>query len=93
MQLTITHKTKTELVMELAGEDHTLLNLLKSSLLDDPDVRMASYQIEHPETSEPVMFVHTTTKDPVQVVREALERIDAEIDEFKEKFSEKLKAQ
>jgi len=87
LKLTITHKTKTELEMELAGEDHTLLNLLKSSLLNDPDVRMASYQIENPETSEPVMFVHTTTKDPVQAVREALARIDVELDEFKEKFS------
>jgi len=93
LQLTITHKTKTELEMELAGEDHTLLNLLKSSLLEDPDVRMASYQIENPQTSEPVMFIHTTTKDPVQAVREALERIDSEIDEFKEKFSEKIKSQ
>jgi len=87
MHLTITHKTKTELEMELAGEDHTLLNLLKSALLDDPDVRMASYQIDHPGTSEPVIIVHTTTKDPVQAVREALGRIDSDIGEFKEKFS------
>jgi len=87
MQLTITQKTKTELEMELGGEDHTLLNLLKTALLEDPDIQVASYEIEHPGTSDPVMFVRTSTKDPVQAVREALQRIDVNVKEFKQKFS------
>ena len=42
MNLKILNKTDNELEMEIAGETHTLLNLLKTILLEDDAVEIAT---------------------------------------------------
>ncbi|HIE30889.1 MAG TPA: DNA-directed RNA polymerase subunit L [Methanosarcinales archaeon] len=89
MNLKILNKTDTELEMEIAGETHTLLNLLKSILLDDDAVEIASYDIRYLGISEPVMYVRTSNgTDPIQTVRSALVKLTAMCDEFKSVFLE-----
>ncbi|RZN36648.1 MAG: DNA-directed RNA polymerase subunit L [Methanosarcinales archaeon] len=88
MNLKILNKTDTELEMELAGETHTLLNLLKSTLLEDDAVEIASYDIRYLGISEPVMYVRTSGVDPIQAVRSALAKVTAMCDEFKAVFLE-----
>ncbi len=88
MNLKILNKTDTELEMEIAGETHTLLSLLKSILLDDDAVEIASYDIRYLGISEPVMYVRTSGVDPIQAVRSALVKLTAMCDEFKAVFLE-----
>ncbi|PXF58626.1 MAG: DNA-directed RNA polymerase subunit L [Candidatus Methanogaster sp.] len=87
MNLKILNKTDTELEMEIAGETHTLLNLLKTILLEDDAVEIATYDIKYLGISEPVMHVRTSGKDPVQAMRSALHTMVAICDEFKSVFA------
>lgn len=42
MDIKVLKKTDTEIEVEIKGEDHTLLNALKSSLLKDKAVKVAT---------------------------------------------------
>ncbi len=88
MNLKILNKTDTELEMEIAGETHTLLNLLKTILLEDDAVEIATYDIKYLGISEPIMYVRTSDRDPVQVVRNALHKMISMCDEFKSIFTD-----
>jgi len=52
MKLTVIDKTDTEVRIEIADESHTLLNSLKTLLLNDPRVELATYHVEHPTFEE-----------------------------------------
>ena len=87
MNLKILNKTDTELEMEIAGETHTLLNLLKTILLEDDAVEIATYDIKYLGISEPVMYVRTNGKDPIQAVRSAIRTMITICDDFKSVFT------
>jgi DNA-directed RNA polymerase subunit L len=89
MNLKVIQKTDTEITVEIVGESHTFLNTLKSSLLCDPHVKMATYEIKHPSISDPVLFVKTDEIDPVVAIKEAAGKLIEEYEEFKTIFIEK----
>ncbi|HDI46311.1 MAG TPA: DNA-directed RNA polymerase subunit L [Candidatus Methanomethylia archaeon] len=75
------------LEVEIKGEDHTVGNLLRTLLLEDPSVRYAGYRVDHPLVGNLVVAVRTDgSKSPVQAIVEALERAEARVKEFKEAF-------
>ena len=90
MNLKILNKTDTELEMEIVGETHTLLNLLKTILLEDDTVEIATYDIKYLGISEPIVYVRTNGKDPVQAVRSALQKMVAICDEFRSVFTSQI---
>ncbi|WP_292486636.1 DNA-directed RNA polymerase subunit L [Methanohalobium sp.] len=92
MELKILNKTDYEINMEIHGEDHTLLNVLKSILLEDSRVEIASYDMKHVNVSEPILYVKTDGTDQVTVIKEALSKLISRCDEFNEVFSEAVKA-
>lgn len=89
MHLKVIDKTENEIMVEIGGESHTLLNTLKSSLLEDPRVQVATYDIKHPTISEPVLFVKTDGVDPVVAIKEASERLVEVYEEFKAEFNKR----
>jgi DNA-directed RNA polymerase subunit L len=89
MDLKVIEKSDTQILIEIGGESHTLLNTLKSSLLDDPRVEVATYDIKHPTISEPVLFVKTDGVDPIVAITEASDRLIEVYEEFKTVFNEK----
>ncbi len=91
MELTILNKTGNEMNIKIAGETHTLLNLLKTALLSNKHVEIATYDIKHPTISEPVLFVRTDGADPVEVIKKAAKEITKECDEFIKLFKKKTK--
>jgi len=91
MELTILNKTENEINIKITGETHTLLNLLKTALLNNKHVEIASYDIKHPTISEPVLFVRTDGADPVDVIKKATKEIIKECDEFIKLFKKKAK--
>jgi endonuclease V-like protein UPF0215 family/DNA-directed RNA polymerase subunit L len=88
MNLKVIEKSDDEIKIEVGDESHTFLNTLKSSLLDDPRVEVATYDIKHPTISDPVIFVKTDGIDPVVAIKEAAERLIGVYEEFKTVFSE-----
>ncbi len=93
MDVKVLRKTDNEIELEIKGEDHTLMNALKSSLLKDRDVKVATYDIEYPGISNPVLFVRTgNSEDPIDAIKKAAMDLAVECDTFVELFSKKEKA-
>ncbi|MDW7732313.1 MAG: DNA-directed RNA polymerase subunit L [Methanolobus sp.] len=92
MELKIIDKTEDEMHLEIIGETHTLLNMLKSVLLDDKRVQIATYDMKHVSISEPVLFVKTDGADPIDVVKDALKSLISQCDEFISVFSSAVSA-
>jgi len=90
MELRVIDKTADELRMEVAGEDHTFMNVLKGALLETDGVAAATYDM-NPEQSggqtEPVLSVKTEEGvDPLDAVADAAGQISETTDAFAEAF-------
>lgn len=93
MDIKVLKKTDTEIEVEIKDEDHTLLNALKSSLLKDKAVKVATYDIEYPGISNPVLYVRTgKSEDPIDAIKKAAADLSGDCDTFIELFSKKAKA-
>ncbi|GAB3417152.1 DNA-directed RNA polymerase subunit L [Haloparvum alkalitolerans] len=79
MELRVIEKTEEELRLEIAGEDHTFMNVLKGALLETDDVAAATYDV-NPEQSggqtDPILTVKTESGDPLDAVGTATEAIN-----------------
>ncbi|PSQ58682.1 DNA-directed RNA polymerase subunit L [Halobacteriales archaeon SW_7_71_33] len=64
MQLRVVENEDRELVIEIGGEDHTFMNVLKSALLETDGVAAATYDV-NPEQSggqtEPLLTIKTVS--------------------------------
>lgn len=89
MELRVIEKGETELVIEIAGEDHTFMNVLKGALLETEGVAAATYDM-NPEQSggqtEPILSVKTEGRDPLEALSDASERVKADSDAFLEAY-------
>ncbi|MDD1761568.1 MAG: DNA-directed RNA polymerase subunit L [Methanothrix sp.] len=82
MNLKIITKTENQAIIEFFGEGHTILNLLRTELLVDKRVLMATYDTKFPIMDNPVFRLTTDGTDPITVLREATGRIISQCDEF-----------
>ena len=81
MELTVLEKTDELLRIELAGEDHTFMNVLKGALLETDGVAAATYDM-NPEQSggqvDPILTLKTEgTVDPLDALESAAERVES----------------
>lgn len=90
MELTILNKTENEINIKVTGETHTMLNMLKTALLNNKHVEIATYDIKHPTISEPILFIRTDGADPIDVIKKASKEIVKESDEFINLFKKKI---
>ncbi|NHN58665.1 MULTISPECIES: DNA-directed RNA polymerase subunit L [Halorussus] len=75
MELRVIEKSEDELSIEIAGEDHTFMNVLKGTLLEQETVAAATYDV-NPEQSggqtEPVLTIKTEGgADPLDTLEDA----------------------
>ncbi|MFB6093790.1 MAG: DNA-directed RNA polymerase subunit L [Halanaeroarchaeum sp.] len=90
MDLRVIEKTDEELTIEIAGEDHTFMNVLKGALLESEHVAAATYDM-NPEQSggqtEPVLTVTTEEgTDPLDALERATETVNQQLADFREAF-------
>ncbi len=88
MNLKIIKKTSDDVLIEFEGEGHTLLNLLRTELLADSRVKMATYDTKFAIMDNPVFHLKTEGTDPIIVLREAASRVINQYDEFCGLFAE-----
>jgi DNA-directed RNA polymerase subunit L len=79
MELRVIDKEETELALEIAGEDHTFMNVLKGALLETEGVTAATYDV-NPEQSggqtEPVLTIKTESDvDALDALEDGAERV------------------
>ena len=91
MELRVIDKTDDELRLEIAGEDHTFMNVLKGVLLELETVAAATYDV-NPEQSggqtDPVLSIKTEGgADPLDVLADAADRVEGQTDAFRDAFA------
>ena len=78
MELRVIESGEEELSIEIAGEDHTFMNVLKGALLETEGVTAATYDM-NPEQSggqtEPVLVVRTEGTDPLDALESGARRV------------------
>jgi DNA-directed RNA polymerase subunit L len=90
MELRVIDRTEEELRIEVAGEDHTFMNVLKGALLETAGVAAATYDM-NPEQSggqtEPILSIKTEPgTDPLDALSAAARRVQDRTDEFRRAF-------
>ncbi len=77
MEVAILREDKDMLEVEFTGEGHTLCNLLRKKLWEQKDIKSSSYQIKHPQVSEPVILVQASK--PRKALLAAIDAAKADI--------------
>ncbi|WP_330632017.1 DNA-directed RNA polymerase subunit L [Halocatena halophila] len=90
MELRVIDKESTELSIEIAGEDHTFMNVLKGALLELDTVQAATYDL-NPEQSggqtDPILTIKTDEAiDPLDVLGEAARNVQQKSENFRDAF-------
>jgi DNA-directed RNA polymerase subunit L len=79
MELRVIEKSDTELSIEIAGEDHTFMNVLKGALLETEGVNAATYDM-NPEQSggqtDPILTIKTEEDvDALDALEDGADRV------------------
>jgi DNA-directed RNA polymerase subunit L len=92
LKVRILNKTKNELKIEVEEEGHTFCNVVQKALLEDKRVDLAGYNIPHPLTSNPTIYLRTKTRTkPRTVLRKAVKKIQKDTEAFRTAFDNALK--
>lgn len=84
MKLKKLEKSKDKLALEVMGEDHTLLNLLRGNAWKQ-NADQASYLIEHPYLSTPKIIIRS--KNPQKTLVDAAQEAIDEAIAFQKEFA------
>jgi len=89
MELRVIEKEADELSIEIAGEDHTFMNVLKGTLLEQDGVAAATYDV-NPEQSggqtEPILTIKTEGEDPLDALEAAAGNIRDKTTAFRDAY-------
>ncbi len=88
MKLNILEKKKNKWKMEVSGETHTLLNLLRANAWK-AGAKQASYIIEHPYLSQPEIIIRAD--NPKRVLNSAAQMIIDDARDLKKEFKRAVK--
>lgn len=91
MEIEFTKKAANHVEFKLVGETHTFANLLKSHLVDDPNVEFVAYKLEHPSDKDAMFIVRTKGKDAKKVLLDAAKRVQEDVEELQGAFDKALK--
>jgi DNA-directed RNA polymerase subunit L len=85
MKVKVLQRNKKELEIEIEGEGHTLCNVLQEALISDERVDFAGYDIPHPLTPVPRIYVRTagkTRSSPEKVLEDAIGEVRKQTEAF-----------
>ena len=83
MKLVVLEKANEKMVLEVRGETHTFLNLLRENSWKSGS-KQASYMTEHPYLSEPKFILRS--KNPKKILDDAAQKIIDQTKEFEREF-------
>ena len=91
MELRVIERDEAELSIEIAGENHTFMNVLKGALLETEGVSAATYDM-NPEQSggqtEPVLTIKTAEGvDALDALAEGADRVVDKATAFKSAYN------
>jgi DNA-directed RNA polymerase subunit L len=86
MELKTIRKTKTELEIEITGEDETILHPITHILLQNDDVEYAATMAENPLAPKKRLFIRVKKGSPEIVLKKAVKYLEDEVKQFKKNF-------
>lgn len=91
MEITILSQSKDEMEILVKGETHTLMNIIKATLLEDPRVETAFYDVKRLSNSverEPVLYIKTMPGEkPIEILKDVAAKIMAMCGDFSNAFT------
>lgn len=95
MELTILSQSKDEMEILVKGETHTLMNIIKATLIEDARVETAFYDVKRLSNSverEPVLYIKTMPGEkPIDILRDVASQITDMCSEFSAAFTKAAK--
>ena len=86
MELKTIRKTKTELEIEIIGEDETILHPITHILLQNDDVDYAAVMAENPLAIKKRLFIRVKKGNPEDILKKAVKHLEDEIKQFGKNF-------
>jgi DNA-directed RNA polymerase subunit L len=86
MELKTIKKTKTELELEITGEDETILHPITHILLQNDDVEYAACMADNPHAPKKRLFIRVKKGSPEDVLKKAVKYLEDEIKQFGKNF-------
>jgi len=86
MEIKTIKKTKTELELEITGEDETILHPITHTLLQNDDVDYAACMAESPLAVKKRLFIRVKKGSPEDVLKKAVKSLEDEIKLFGKNF-------
>ncbi len=85
-------KTENELKIEIDGEGHTFCNVVQKALLKDERVDLAGYDIPHPLTASPIIYLRTKARSkPETVLQDTVNEVQKDTRAFRSALDKALK--
>jgi len=92
MKIKVLKKSENELKIEIEGSSHGLCNLLAKRLLEDKKVEFAGYDVPHPLSSSPIIYLRMKGDNkPEDALIEATQRVREANDAFGKELARVLK--
>ncbi len=91
MEIKVLENEKNRLKFEILDETYTLANLITKKLWEESDVTVSGFNMKHPQTSNVLILIETTKKDPKKVLLETLNAIKKDGHDFKTQFKKIVK--
>lgn len=83
MDVEVIKKTKNEIEFKIIGDRYTVTGFLQKKLLENKDVEMAAYYVDHPEKDECIFTLRTAEgKDAKEILDKAMADCKKELAEF-----------
>ena len=86
MELKTIRKTKTELELEVTGEDETILHPITHILLQNDDVEYAACMADHPLSVKKRLFIRVKKRSPEDILKKAVKYLADEVKQFVKNF-------
>ena len=86
MDLKTIKKTKTELELEITGEDETILHPITHILLQNDDVEYAACMADSPLATKKHLFIRVKKGSPEDVLKKAVKYLEDEVKDFASNF-------
>jgi DNA-directed RNA polymerase subunit L len=86
MELNLIKKTKTELEIEVIGENETILNPITHILSKDKDVDYAACMTNNPLDNKRVLFIRTKKGSAEDALKKAVKYLSDEMKTFTQSF-------
>lgn len=92
MELNVLEDKKNRLVFEIDGMGHTYINILKNELWNDSHVKVATYNLKHPQISRPKFILETDgDESPKAALNGAVSRLKKLSEKFRNEIKENIK--